>query len=88
MTKEKSKLVPTSMGRVLSAFLGKFFSTWVDFQFTAGMETHLDNISAGQKDDKSFLKDFWSQLSQSLSDADAVSSQQVCATSFSATVRL
>lgn len=78
---DRKWLVPSAKGRVLSTFLKLFFSRWVDFQFTAGMEDNLDHISAGQKDDKDFLKDFWSQLSQSLSDASTVSSQQVRATS-------
>ena len=78
---DRKWFVPSAKGRVLSTFLKLFFSRWVDFQFTAGMEDHLDHISAGQKDDKDFLKDFWSQLSQSLSDASTVSAQQVRTTS-------
>ena len=77
VTKENRSLVPTSMGRVLSTFLKLFFSTWVDVQFTAGMETQLDQISAGEKDDKGFLKTFWSQLCQSLSVAEGVDTRQV-----------
>jgi DNA topoisomerase I len=70
-------LVPTSMGRVLSAFLKLFFSTWVDVQYTASMESGLDSISAGLEDDQNFLKNFWKQLSKSLAEADTVSAQQV-----------
>lgn len=77
VTKENRSLVPTSMGRVLTTFLKLFFSTWVDVQFTAGMETQLDQISAGEKDDQGFLKTFWSQLRQSLSVAEGVDGQQV-----------
>src|SRR5690606_38130495 len=35
---------------------------WVEYDFTAGLETQLDEVSAGDMDWKVLLRDFWSQL--------------------------
>lgn len=77
VVKEKRALVPTSKGRMLAAFLQKFFSKWVDFQFTCGMEERLDDISAGNGELHAFLATFWRELDQSLQDVDGVTVQQV-----------
>lgn len=69
--------MPTSKGRLLAAFLQKFFSKWVDFQFTSGMEERLDDISAGNGQLQAFLSTFWYELEQSLKDVDDVKVQQV-----------
>jgi DNA topoisomerase I len=83
VVKERSSLVPTSMGRVLSAFLVRHFSTWVDYQFTADMEESLDDISDGTKNEHTFLVSFWEQLRLSLADAETISTQQVATDSSS-----
>lgn len=77
VVKEKRALVPTSKGRLLAAFLQKFFSKWVDFQFTSGMEERLDDISAGDGELQAFLSTFWHELEKSLKDVDDVTVQQV-----------
>ena len=38
MAKEGRTLVPSSLGRVLSAFLTTYFEKYVDFGFTAALE--------------------------------------------------
>lgn len=78
VSKERRSLVPTSQGRLLASFLQRFFSKWVDFQFTSGMEQHLDDISAGNADLHAFLSTFWHELEQSLQEVEAVTVQQVC----------
>jgi hypothetical protein len=41
-------LVPTPLGRVLSAFLACFFSEYVDAGFTSRMEEQLDDVSGAR----------------------------------------
>lgn len=45
---EKNKLVPTSMGRLVTEFLVKNFPDVMDYKFTALMEENLDKIAEGK----------------------------------------
>ena len=38
---------PTDRGKLLSAFLEKLFAKYVDYNFTAGLEDQLDEITTG-----------------------------------------
>ena len=42
---DKKRLVPEDKGRVLTAFLESFFARYVEYDFTAGLEEQLDQIS-------------------------------------------
>ena len=65
---EKKQLVPDSRGRILTAFLKKFFERYVDYHFTAGLEEQLDHISSGKIDWKSVLAGFWEKFMRSVDD--------------------
>ena len=56
---EKKQLVPEDKGRIVTAFLESFFSKYVEYDFTAGLEEQLDQIAEGEIDWKSVLRDFW-----------------------------
>jgi len=56
---EKNRFVPEESGRLLTAFLERFFPTYVAYDFTAGMEEELDIVSDGREDYKALLKRFW-----------------------------
>lgn len=60
--KENNKLVPTELGRLVTDFLVKYFPKIMDYKFTAGMETQLDDIAEGKliwhKMLDKFYKDF------------------------------
>ena len=45
---EARRFVPADRGRIVTAFLSNFFLTYVEYGFTADLETKLDAISAGQ----------------------------------------
>lgn len=47
--KENNKLIPTSLGMLVTDFLIKNFSDIVDYKFTASMEDDLDMIAEGKK---------------------------------------
>lgn len=56
---EKKQLHPKEQGRVVTAFLTRFFERYVQEDFTANMEESLDAISRGDQPWKGVLKDFW-----------------------------
>jgi hypothetical protein len=45
---EGGSLVPSSLGRVVAAFLAAYFPMYVDYTFTSGLEQQLDDVSAGR----------------------------------------
>ncbi len=56
---EKSRFHAEESGRLLTAFLERFFPRYVAYDFTAGMEDELDEVSAGQEEWKVLLAQFW-----------------------------
>ncbi|MFY8049113.1 MAG: type I DNA topoisomerase [Erythrobacter sp.] len=56
---EKNRFFAEESGRLLTAFLERFFPTYVAYDFTAGMEDELDIVSDGREDYKLLLARFW-----------------------------
>ncbi len=56
---EKNRFYPQDKGRLLTAFLQKFFTRYVGYDYTAGLEEELDDVSAGKRDYKNVLRSFW-----------------------------
>ena len=56
---DKNRFYPEDKGRLVTAFLEQFFRKWVEYDFTAALETQLDEVSAGQLDWKVLLRQFW-----------------------------
>jgi len=56
---ERNRFIPDDKGRLVTAFLEKFFTRYVEYDFTANLEEQLDDISAGEEDWKKVLADFW-----------------------------
>ena len=50
---------PTDRGKLISAFLEKLFTKYVDYNFTAELENQLDEITSGKIKWTKVLKDFW-----------------------------
>ena len=59
---DKNRFYPEDKGRLVTAFLEQFFAKWVEYDFTAALETRLDEVSAGQLDWKVLLREFWSDF--------------------------
>ena len=53
------RFFPTDRGKLLSAFLEKLFSKYVDYSFTAGLEEQLDDITSGKEKWIQVLEKFW-----------------------------
>ncbi|KPF79404.1 type I DNA topoisomerase [Novosphingobium sp. AAP93] len=56
---EKNRFFAEESGRLLTAFLERFFDRYVAYQFTAGMEDELDDVSGGRAAWKAVLEAFW-----------------------------
>ncbi len=57
---ENKRFHPTDVGRVVNRFLTTYFTKYVDYGFTAGLEDDLDDVSRGEKEWRPLLKEFWS----------------------------
>jgi DNA topoisomerase-1 len=66
--KDKNRLIPEDKGRLVTAFLTNFFRRYVDFDFTAALETQLDDVSAGERDYKEVLAQFWRDFSAAIAE--------------------
>jgi len=56
---EKNRFFAEESGRLLTAFLERFFERYVAYDFTAGMEEELDDVSGGRHAWKELLEAFW-----------------------------
>ncbi|MDA0361743.1 MAG: type I DNA topoisomerase, partial [Proteobacteria bacterium] len=67
--KEKNRLIPEDKGRLVTVFLENFFSTYVEYRFTANLESQLDEVSVGTRTYQDVLKKFWEKFSVAIGDA-------------------
>lgn len=56
---DTKRFKPTDIGRIVNKFLTAYFTRYVDYGFTAGLEDELDEISRGEKEWKPLLEEFW-----------------------------
>ena len=59
VTSDKNRFAPSESGRLLTAFLERFFERYVSYDFTAGLEDSLDEVSGGRADWQAVLEAFW-----------------------------
>ena len=64
---DRKRFMPEDRGRLVTAFLTSFFTRYVDVNFTAGLETQLDEISAGGKNWRDVMAAFWTDFSDAIS---------------------
>ena len=56
---EKNRFFAEESGRLLTAFLERFFEKYVSYDFTAGLEEELDDVSGGRAEWQAVLDAFW-----------------------------
>ncbi|GLT01163.1 DNA topoisomerase 1 [Sphingobium jiangsuense] len=56
---EKNRFFAEESGRLVTAFLERFFDRYVSYDFTAGLEEELDDISGGRAQWQEVLEAFW-----------------------------
>jgi DNA topoisomerase-1 len=65
---EQKRFRPQEKGRLVTAFLERFFERYVEYDFTAGLEGKLDDISAGEAEYLEVLRDFWADFKPRTTD--------------------
>jgi DNA topoisomerase I len=68
---------PTDRGKLISAFLEKLFSKYVDYNFTAGLENQLDDITSGKESWINVLEMFWKDFNQNVSQVKEKRTREV-----------
>jgi DNA topoisomerase-1 len=56
---EKNRFLPEESGRLVTAFLERFFERYVNFDYTAELEEELDDVSGGRLNWQKLLENFW-----------------------------
>ena len=66
--KDKNRLIPEDKGRLVTAFLTNFFRRYVEYDFTADLESQLDDVSAGTRNYKAVLAQFWRDFAAAIAE--------------------
>jgi len=59
---EQKRFRPEEQGRLVTAFLERFFERYVEYGFTANLEERLDDISSGSARWLDVLREFWADF--------------------------
>ena len=59
VTTDKNRFSPSESGRLVTAFLERFFERYVSYDYTAGLEESLDDVSGGRTEWQTVLEAFW-----------------------------
>ena len=75
--KDKNRLIPEDKGRLVTAFLVKYFPRYVSYDFTADLEGELDDISSGAREYREVLRRFWRDFTAALADTSELRISEV-----------
>ena len=67
---QDKRLAPTPLGEIVTGLMMERFNDIIDVEFTANMETQLDEVEAGKRQWKDLLAAFYKDFSKELSDAE------------------
>jgi DNA topoisomerase-1 len=70
ISREKKRLYPTEMGRMVNDIMTEYFSPIVNLEFTADMEGKLDEIADGKLDWKDTLRAFYPDFIKMVDSAE------------------
>ena len=70
VARENKRLIPTELGKIVNDMMCKNFPNIVDIAFTAGMESQLDGVEAGNSDWHRIIADFYGPFEKTLEEAD------------------
>ena len=71
------RFFPTDRGKLISAFLEKLFSKYVDYNFTAGLEAQLDDITTGKEGWIKVLELFWKDFNKNVAEVKEKRTREV-----------
>ena len=66
--KDKNRLYPEDKGRLVTVFLVEYFRRYVGYDFTAKLESELDDITNGDRDWQDVLGRFWRDFKAAIED--------------------
>jgi DNA topoisomerase-1 len=75
--KDKNRLFPEDKGRIVTIFLMNFFRQYVGYDFTADLESQLDDVSAGEANYKELLGKFWRDFHAAISETSELRISEV-----------
>ena len=71
VSKVDKRLCPTPLGEVVTGMMLEHFNDIIDVEFTAHMESLLDEVEEGKRDWKAVLADFYQEFQKEMLDAEA-----------------
>ncbi|MBE6976345.1 MAG: type I DNA topoisomerase [Ruminococcaceae bacterium] len=71
VVKQDKRLAPTPLGEVVNGLMMERFNDIIDVEFTANMETRLDDVEAGSRNWKDVLSEFYAGFHQEMVEAEA-----------------
>ena len=71
------RFVPEDRGRLVTTFLTHFFERYVQYDFTANLETQLDDVSGSRLDWHSLMNEFWTAFKQTVDGTSDLTITQV-----------
>ncbi len=70
VSREKKRLYPTELGRMVTSMMEEYFSEIVDTEFTAELEDKLDTVEEGGVDWKQIIREFYPEFKRELDIAE------------------
>ena len=70
VSREKKRLYPTELGRMVTSMMTEYFGPVVDTQFTASLEDKLDTVEEGKTEWRQILRDFYPPFEKMLGVAE------------------
>ena len=70
VNKTDKRLAPTALGEVVTSLMMERFNDIIDVEFTANMETRLDDVEAGKREWKAVLAEFYQDFRKEMDDAE------------------
>ena len=74
---DAKRFIPEDRGRIVTSFLTHFFERYVQYDFTANLETKLDEISDDRLNHQKVLADFWEHFKANVDEAQKLSITEV-----------
>ncbi|MBN1778575.1 MAG: type I DNA topoisomerase [Clostridiales bacterium] len=69
VAREKRRLYPTELGKMVTSMMLEYFAPIVDTAFTARMEDRLDDVEEGKEEWRAILREFYPPLKEMLHTA-------------------
>ncbi len=70
VVREAKTLIPTELGSIVTKLMEQFFKNIVDVDFTANMETQLDDVEEGKREWVTILNEFYGPFEKMLEVAE------------------